>query len=69
MTAGTRTDGEGRVRVTLSRGWAGKAVRQVATLRGLGLRRCGDARELPDSATVRGAIDKVRHLVRVEKIG
>jgi large subunit ribosomal protein L30 len=58
-----------RVRVTLVRGWAGKGVRQVATLYGLGLRRTGDSRELPDNASVRGAIEMVAHLVKVEKVG
>jgi large subunit ribosomal protein L30 len=53
--------------VTLARGWAGKAKRQVATLRGLGLRRSGDVAELADSPSVRGALDKVSHLVTVEE--
>ena len=65
----TKKGAAGRLRVKLARGWAGKAVRQVATLRGLGLRRSGDVRELPDNASVRGAVDKVRHLVTVETIG
>lgn len=59
----------GRVKVTLVRGWAGKGIRQTATLRGLGLRRSGDCRELPDNPSVRGAIEKVSHLVTVENVG
>ena len=59
----------GRLKVTLVRGWAGKGIRKVGTLRGLGLRRSGDYRELPDNASVRGAIDSVSHLVKVENIG
>ena len=59
----------GRVKVTLVRGWAGKGIRKVGTLWGLGLRRSGDSRELPDSPSVRGAIDKVSHLVKVENVG
>ncbi len=55
-----------RVRVTLVRGWAGKSERQVRNLRALGLRRSGDSREIVDSASVRGVIDKVQHLVTVE---
>jgi ribosomal protein L30 len=47
------------------RGWAGKSEVQVKVLRGLGLRRCGDANDLPDSASVRGSIAKVSHLVTV----
>lgn len=59
---------DGRVRVTLVRGWAGKPVRQVACLRSLGLRRSGDSNELPDVPSVRGAIGKVAHLLSVESI-
>jgi large subunit ribosomal protein L30 len=67
--AASKKGSVGRLRVKLTRGWAGKAIRQVATLRGLGLRRSGDVNELPDNASVRGAVDKVSHLVTVEKIG
>ena len=56
----------GRVRVTLVRGWAGKRKTQVATLRALGLRRCGQSNVLEDTPSVRGAIQAVSHLVRVE---
>ncbi len=55
-----------RLTVTLVKGWAGKARRQQAQLRGLGLRKRGDTNELPDNAAVRGALDKVSHLVQVE---
>ena len=40
---------------------------QRATLRGLGLRRVGDTRELEDTQAIRGMIRKVSHLVRVEE--
>ncbi len=39
--------------------------RQRATLRGLGLRKLHQVRELEDTAAVRGMINKVRHLVVV----
>ncbi|MDD9911489.1 MAG: 50S ribosomal protein L30 [Alphaproteobacteria bacterium] len=39
---------------------------QKATLKGLGLRKIGQTRELEDTPSVRGMIDKVKHLVRVE---
>jgi large subunit ribosomal protein L30 len=41
--------------------------RQRATLRGLGLRRLHHRVELEDSPSVRGMIDKVKHLVMVEE--
>ena len=66
--AAKKTAVSGRLKVTLVRGWAGKGIRKVGTLRGLGLRRSGDSRELPDSPSVRGAIDKVSHLVKVENV-
>jgi large subunit ribosomal protein L30 len=56
----------GRIRVTLVRGWAGQPKTHLKNLRSLGLRRSGDSRELPDNASVRGAVQSVRHLVSVE---
>jgi large subunit ribosomal protein L30 len=45
----------------------GFARDQRQTLRGLGLRRIRAVVELPDNPAVRGMINKVRHLVRVEE--
>tara|TARA_B100000459_G_C8554239_1_gene190943 strand:+ start:775 stop:960 length:186 start_codon:yes stop_codon:yes gene_type:complete len=39
---------------------------QRATLVGLGLNKMRRTRELEDTPSVRGMIDKVKHLVRVE---
>ena len=39
---------------------------QRATLIGLGLNKINRTRELEDTPAVRGMIEKVRHLVRVE---
>ena len=39
---------------------------QRATLVGLGLNKIGRTRELEDTPAVRGMINKVKHLVRVE---
>jgi large subunit ribosomal protein L30 len=39
--------------------------RQRATLRGLGLRRMHQVRELEDTPAVRGMIGKVQHLVEI----
>ncbi len=44
----------------------GRRKDQRATLIGLGLNKMHRTRELEDTASVRGMIDKVRHLVRVE---
>ena len=42
--------------------------RQRSTLRGLGLRRLNHRVELADNPSVRGMIDKVKHLVAVEEV-
>lgn len=44
----------------------GRKQDQRATLIGLGLNKMHRTRELEDTPAVRGMIDKVRHLVRVE---
>jgi large subunit ribosomal protein L30 len=45
----------------------GRRRDQEATLKGLGLNKLHRRRVLEDTPSVRGMIDKVKHLVRVEK--
>jgi large subunit ribosomal protein L30 len=45
----------------------GANPRQRATLRTLGLGRIGRTVERPDDPSVRGAVEAVRHLVKVEE--
>lgn len=45
----------------------GRRSDQEATLKGLGLNKLHRRRVLEDTASVRGMIDKVKHLVRVEE--
>jgi large subunit ribosomal protein L30 len=45
----------------------GRQADQRATLIGLGLNKLNRTRELEDTPAVRGMINKVRHLVRVEE--
>jgi len=47
----------------------GRRSDQRATLIGLGLNKMNRTRELEDTPAVRGMIDKVSHLVRVEDAG
>ena len=47
----------------------GRRHDQRETLVGLGLNKLNRTRELPDTPAVRGMIDKVAHLVRVETQG
>ena len=55
------------VRVTQIRSAIGRPQDQRATLAGLGLKKLHKTRELEDTPSVRGMIDKVKHLVRVEE--
>ena len=54
-----------KIKVTQIRSPIGRPADQRATLIGLGLNKMHRARELEDTAAVRGMIDKVRHLVDV----
>ncbi|RMG13170.1 MAG: 50S ribosomal protein L30 [Deltaproteobacteria bacterium] len=55
------------IRVRQVRSKNGASKRQIATIRGLGLGRVGQTRELADTPAVRGMIAKVAHLVQVEE--
>lgn len=55
-----------RIRVHQVRSAIGYAPDQHQTLRGLGLGKINAVRELEDTPSVRGMINKVRHIVRVE---
>ncbi len=54
------------VRVTQIRSAIGRMDDQRQTLIGLGLNKIGRCRELEDTPSVRGMIEKVKHLIRVE---
>jgi large subunit ribosomal protein L30 len=54
------------VRVTQTKSAIGRLGAQRKTLIGLGLNKIGRTRELEDTPAVRGMINKVRHLVRVD---
>ncbi len=62
-------DKPGRVKVTQIGSPIGRRNDQRATLVGLGLNKMHRTRELEDTPAVRGMIDKVSHLVRVEDAG
>ena len=55
------------VKVTQIGSPIGRPADQRATLVGLGLNKMHRTRELEDTLAVRGMINKVSHLVRVEK--
>jgi len=61
--------GKATLRVTQIRSAIRRPKDQAATLRGLGLGKMHRTRELEDTPSVRGMINKIRHLVRVEDAG
>ena len=54
------------VRVTQIKAGHKRGESQMQTLIGLGLNKINRTRELEDTPAVRGMIEKVKHLVRVE---
>ncbi len=59
--------GGGKLKVTQIRSPIGRPKDQRATLVGLGLNKMHRTRILDDKPSVRGMLDKVHHLVRVEE--
>jgi large subunit ribosomal protein L30 len=57
-----------RLKITWVKSAIGYNVRQKKTVRALGLRHLGQTVEQSDTAVIRGMIDKVAHLVRVESV-
>ncbi len=55
------------LRITLVKSPIGYSERQKGTVRALGLRRLNQTVEQKDTPVIRGMIDKVSHLVRVEE--
>jgi large subunit ribosomal protein L30 len=60
---------DGKLRITWVKSSIGYSRRQKGTIRALGFHRLGDVVEQADTPVIRGMIDKVSHLVRVEEIG
>ncbi|MBB1487287.1 50S ribosomal protein L30 [Oceanospirillum sp. D5] len=55
-----------KIKVTLTRSPIGTLPKHKLCVKGLGLRRIGHTVELEDTPSVRGMINKVNYLVRVE---
>ena len=65
--ANQRTDTKGAtVKVTLMKSPVGFNRKQLAVVKGLGLRKIRHTVELKDTPATRGMIHKVQHLVRVD---
>jgi len=58
---------ESTVKVTLIKSISGRLKNQQATIAALGLHKIGQTKEFKDSPTLQGMLNKVAHLVKVEK--
>jgi large subunit ribosomal protein L30 len=56
-----------KLKITQTGSPIGRTEDQLATLKGLGLNKRHRSRVLEDTPAVRGMINKVRHLVRVDE--
>ena len=56
------------LRVTLVKSVIGSKKDQIATIEALGLKKIRDTKEHADNPQIRGMVNKVKHLVKVEEI-
>jgi large subunit ribosomal protein L30 len=57
-----------RLKITLVKSTIGSIPKHRKTVEALGLHKPNKTVEMPDNAAVRGMIENVRHLVKVEEI-
>ncbi len=57
-----------KLKITLVKSPIGAIPKQRATVEALGLKKVNKTVEMPDNAAVRGMIQRVNHLVKVEEI-
>lgn len=62
-----KTEAKNTIKVTLVRSPIGFSQRQKATVRALGLRRLNQTVEHTDTPALRGMLNAVIHLIRVEE--
>ncbi len=60
---------EKTLKVTLRRSLIGEKPKTRATVESLGLRKLNQTREHSDTPSLRGMLERVRHLVEVEEAG
>ena len=59
---------EKKLRITLVKSPIGAVPKNKKTVEALGLRKVNQVVEMPDNAAVRGMIQRVNHLVKVEEV-
>ncbi|HOO22944.1 MAG TPA: 50S ribosomal protein L30 [Clostridia bacterium] len=57
-----------QIKITLVKSKFGRIKNQTATIEALGLKKIGTSVVKEDSPAIRGMIDKVSHLVKVEEV-
>jgi large subunit ribosomal protein L30 len=57
-----------KLKITLVKSTIGSIPKHKKTVEALGLRKLHKSVEMPDNAAVRGMVDQVRHLVKVEEL-
>ena len=67
MTDSGGATSAGKLRITWVKSSIGYSRRQKGTIRALGLRHLGDVVEQDDTPVIRGMMDKVGHLIRVDE--
>ena len=57
-----------KLKITQTKSLIGRRQKQRGTIRALGLKRIHDSVEQADTPVIRGMINKVNHLVKVEEL-
>lgn len=58
----------GKLKITLVKSTIGSIPKHKKTVEALGLRKINQSKEMPDNAAIRGMVNHVRHLVKVEEM-
>ena len=64
----TNTTGNGQLRITLVRSTIGRPGDQERAVRSLGLRKMNQTVVRNDDPSIRGTVNKISHLVKVEEV-
>lgn len=57
-----------RLKITLVKSTIGAIPKHRKTVEAMGLRKLGKTVELPDNPAIRGMVNQVKHLVKVEEV-
>ena len=57
-----------KLKITLVKSTIGAIPKHKKTVEALGLRKLNKTVEMPDNAAIRGMVNQVKHLVKVEEI-